>query len=149
MVKLEDLTKDFSIADGAKAVAFDCINLISENYGDDPAIANAMIKGVRYYLGYLVQAGAFAKIDDEDDKEENNNEKTPKFKVGQCFYIDHTEQINSHMTAQRLRGRYEILEVGEVNGEVYYKILQNIDGRTYGDIVFVKENVLERSEIQR
>lgn len=31
-----------------------------------------MIKGVRYYLGYLVQAGAFAKIDEENDKEERS-----------------------------------------------------------------------------
>lgn len=53
------------------------------------------------------------------------------------------------MIAQRIRGCYEILEVGEVNGEVYYKILQNIDERSNGDIVFVKEKVLERSEIQQ
>lgn len=148
MVKLEDLTKDFSIADDAKAVAFECINDISDLYGDDPVVANAMIKGVRYYLGYLVQAGAFEEVNDKNVKEEINK-KIPKFVVGQNFYIDHTEQINSHMIAQRIRGCYEILEVGEVNGEVYYKILQNIDERSYGDIVFVKENVLERSEIQR
>ena len=47
---------------GAKSVAFDCINEISDLYGSDPIVANAMIKGVRYYLEYLVQAGAFEEI---------------------------------------------------------------------------------------
>lgn len=63
MVKLKKFSKEFNIADDAKAVAFDCINDISDLYGDDPVVANAMIKGVRYYLGYLVQAGAFEKVD--------------------------------------------------------------------------------------
>lgn len=150
MVKLEDFTKELNIADGAKAIAFDCINTISDIYGDEPIIANAMIKGVRYYLGYLVQAGAFEEIDKENVEEEKTNKKTPKFKEGQRFNIDYTEQINSHMTAHRIRGDFEILNTGEgKNRDVYYKIQQNIDGKPTGNIVFVKEDVLERSEILR
>ena len=60
---LKDLAKEFHMTPiGAKSVAFDCINEISDLYGSDPVVANAMIKGVRYYLGYLVQAGAFEEI---------------------------------------------------------------------------------------
>lgn len=57
---LKDLAKEFHLTPiGAKSIAFDCINEISDLYGSDPIVANAMIKGVRYYLGHLVQAGAF------------------------------------------------------------------------------------------
>lgn len=66
MIKLEKFAKELNIADGAKSVAFDCINDISDLYGDNPVVANAMIKGVMYYLGYLVQAGAFEKIEKGD-----------------------------------------------------------------------------------
>mgnify|MGYP003289703501 CR=1 FL=1 len=60
---IKDLCKEFHMTSvGAKSVAFDCINEISDIYGSEPEVANAMIKGVRYYLGYLQQAGAFEEI---------------------------------------------------------------------------------------
>lgn len=142
MVKLEDFTKELNIADGAKAIAFDCINTISDIYGDDPIIANAMIKGVRYYLGYLVQAGGFAKIDDKNDKEENNNEKTPKFEVGQCIHIDCVELRGSKMKSYDVCDYYDILEIDMTKDKIYYKIQQNFGTRT-GDKFLVEESTLE------
>lgn len=60
---IKDLCKEFHMTPaGAKSVAFDCINEISDIYGDNPEVANAMIKGVRYCLWYLQQAGAFEEI---------------------------------------------------------------------------------------
>lgn len=60
---IKDLCKNIHVTPtGAKSIAFDCINDISDLYGGEPEIANAMIRGVRYYLGYLQQAGVFDEV---------------------------------------------------------------------------------------
>lgn len=77
-------------------------------------------------------------------KESNYNKKTPKFVLGDKFYIDYTEPTMDEDRIMHVKGNFYITKIDEISykDRIYYHL-----SREYGgDKILVREDILEKSE---
>lgn len=73
----------------------------------------------------------------------NYKKKTPKYSIGESFYIDYTEPTLDGERVLSVHSNYRIIKIDDVSyEEVYYRLIK----RNGTDEILVREDILDRSK---